>query len=103
MSVSVTAPQHLVKQPWEVRRYTMTFENLMASTETISTISSITSETRGRGTSDLSITNSGIDDQLIYMTIASGTHAWVYVVEVRITTSSGQLLEGDGTLKVEDR
>jgi len=103
MSISVTAPTSITKQPSETRRYSMSFTNLMATSETISNLRSVTSELRGGGTSDLGIAGTGISGQTIYMNVSSGTHAQVYAIEVQITTSSGQLLEGDGILKVEDR
>ena len=103
MSISVAAPTFLIKQPSETRAYSMDFSNLMASAETITNINSVGSELRGRGVSDLTITGTGITGQTIKMNIAGGTHAKVYVIETLITTSSGQILEGDGMLKVEDR
>jgi len=101
-SYSVVAPQILTKQPWEKRYYSMDFENLMVSGETIST-KVVTSEVLGGGTTDLSITSDIISGQTVEMWIESGTHAKRYRVEVRVTTSLGQKLEGDGILKVRDR
>ena len=103
--VSVTAPAFLTKQPGETRKYSMDFANLMATPETITSINSVNSELRGRGSSDLTITSTGtgVGGQTVTMNIAGGTHAKVYIIEALITTNSGQILEGDGTLKVEDR
>ena len=100
---SVTAPQHLIKQPSETRTYTMDFANLMSTGETISSIDSVTSELRGGGSSNLTLSNETISSQTVTLDISGGTHCKVYVVEVQITTSNGQKLEGDGTLRISDR
>ncbi len=97
-----TAPQHLRKQPFESRVYTMDFGNLMSTGETISTVA-VTSELRGGGSSTLSISSETISVQTILMTIGAGTNGKTYRVEVRVTTSGPQSLEGDGILRVSDK
>jgi hypothetical protein len=100
----VTAIQILMKQPAEVRKYSMDFSNLMAADETISGITSVTSARRGGdGDNDLVITDENIVDQTVEMWIAGGTDRQAYIIEVIITTSAGQTLEGDGTLQIKDR
>lgn len=101
--MSVTAPQLLSKQPSEKRKYSMSFANLMDSDETISSITSVTSEKRGEGSSDLVITNTAINGQTIEMWIEGGTNRKTYRIEVKISTSGGQELEGDGMLKVKEK
>ena len=101
--MSVTAAQHLEKQPSEVRTYTMNFGNLMATGETISTIASVTSELRGGGSSNLVLASETISGQTVTLVISGGTHGRTYRVEIKITTSNGQTLEGDGILKVLDK
>lgn len=98
-----TAPQYLVKAPSERRYYTMNFANLMSTSETISTIRSITSEKRGGGISELTISDSGIVGQTVGMWIESGSNFQTYRVEVEISTSLGQILQGDGLLRVTDK
>ena len=104
MPSEVIATQILVKQPSEVRSYSMDFSNLMITDETITSIVSVTSARRGgSGDTDLVITDEAISGQTITMTIAGGLDRQAYIIEVIINTSSGQTLEGDGVLQVKDR
>ena len=96
------APQNLTKQASEVRTYSMDFSNLMASAETIASITSVTSELRGGGTSDLTLASETISGQTITVIISNGTKAHTYRVEIIIVTSSGAVLEGDGLLKISN-
>ena len=101
--MGVTAPQHLLKQPSETRTYAMDFANLMSASEFISTVSIVGSGTRCEDTSSLTITDiatSGL--QAMKMTIAGGTNAQAYRIEVKVTTSNSQILEGDGILQIKD-
>lgn len=101
----VSAPQTLFKKSTETRLYIMDFSNLMVSGETIESSSpapAVTSERMGGGTSTLSITSVGISGQAVTMTIASGTNGARYQVNTLISTSSGQILDGDGVLVVRD-
>ena len=99
----VTAPTILYKQPSETRKYSMDFSALMSEDETISAITSIVSELRGGGTSDLSIEYEEIEGQTITMWISGGLHKQCYRVTVIITTSGSQILEGDGLLQLTNR
>lgn len=101
--MSLSAKQIVKKQPSETINVSMDFSNQLASDETISSIVQVTSELRGEGTSDLTITNEAVSGQTVTMTIAGGTNRKVYRVEVQITTSASQTLEGDGQLKVEEK
>ena len=101
--MAVTAPQVLEKQPSEKRQFTVNLANLMVTGETIASITSVTSELIGGGTTDLVITGSAISGQTVIMWIASGTHNNRYRIEVIVVTSTGAIIEGDGILKVSDR
>lgn len=101
--MAVTAPEKLEKQPSETRTYTMDFSGLMTSLETISSITTVTSELRGGGTSDLTIASENISAQTVTMSISGGTSGYVYRVEVIIVTSTSQIIEGDGMLFVTDK
>ena len=96
------APNNLCQQASEVRQYTMDFSNLMASDETISSITSASSELRGTGTTDLTISSETISGQTVTMWIEGGTKAQSYRIEVIIVTSGSQTLEGDGLLKISN-
>ena len=99
----VIATEILVKYPIEKRNFSMDFSSLMSSTETISSITSVTSEKIGGESSDLTITDEFIDGQTVTCWIEGGTKAISYRVKFVIVTSLGQILEGDGTLKVTNR
>ena len=94
-------PQNLVKQASEIRQFSMDFSNVMDTSETIAT-KVVSSELRGMGTTDLTISSISISGQTIVMTISGGTRAQTYRVEVIITTSGGQTLEGDGLLRISN-
>ena len=102
MTCSVTAPERVVKQPSEVRQYIMQFANILASGETISTIVSVDHEIRGGGTSDLTVENQVNTTNAVSVWISEGTDNTTYRIEIKVTTSSGQTLEGDGLISVRD-
>lgn len=108
--MGVTADERLCKQPSEKRRFQMEFSSLLnlGSNEIISGINSITSANIGGTGTDLTITNTGIIDgarasSRVSMWIESGTTGKTYRIETLVTTTSGQILEGDGILNVTDR
>lgn len=98
---SVTAPENLVKQPSEVRQYTMDFANLLATGETI-TVDSVSHELRGGGISDLTVYNEAVSGSTVVFWVSGGTDNQTYRIEIIVTTSLGQTLEGDGLLSVRD-
>lgn len=97
-----TSSNNLVKQVQETRTYSMDFANLMASDETITSIDSVASELRGGDSSDLVLTGETIVGQTITVIIASGTRSHTYRVEITISTSGGQVLQGDGLLRISN-
>lgn len=100
----MTASERLCKQPSETRKLIMDFTSVLATGETISGINSINHEMVGGNTSDLSITSSGLEtSKKVNMWIAGGTNRQSYRIEVLITTTSAQVLEGDGILFVSDQ
>ena len=100
---SVTAPQVLTKQPGELRRFSMEFANLLATSETISS-PTITSAPEGNDTNPgLTIGTASVSGSQILFDISVGTHPIRYRVEVTVTTSGGATLVGDGILKVVDK
>ena len=98
----------LCKQPAEVRKFQMEFYNALAANETLSNISSVTYETLDGVSSGLSITQTGIangigTNSLVEMVISNGSDGETYRIEVLVTTSQSQTLEGDGILFVTDK
>lgn len=108
--MGVTATERLCKQPAESRKYGVEFNSLLATSETISSITSITSEKIGGGTTDLAISNSGIEtsptsgkNSLVTFWIGEGTTRQTYKIETLVASSDGAILEGDVILFVSDR
>ncbi len=96
----VTSKNNLCKQASEVLTYTMDFSNLMVTGETISTISSVTSELRGGGGSDLGLSSETIVGQTVTVIISGGTRNQTYRIEIIIISSGLSTIEGDGLLKI---
>lgn len=108
--MGILSNQRLVKQPSETRKFGMEFDNLLSTSETITTITSVFAEKIDGSTSDLAITSSGIEssavsskNSLVTFWIAGGTTGNTYKLEVLAVTSSSAILEGDGILYVTDR
>lgn len=99
---NVTAPEHLIKQPAEKRKFSIDFTNILGGAA-ISGTPTFSSTTIGGETSDLSleyISTSGNDT--VFFFAESGTHAVRYRGEVTIETDDGQRLVGDFILRVTD-
>jgi hypothetical protein len=108
--MGILSNQRLVKQPTETRKFGMEFNNLLGTSETVSSITSIVSEKIDGSTTDLTITSSGIEtstvsskNSLVTLWVAGGTTGNTYKIEVLVATSSSSILEGDGILFVTDR
>ena len=98
----------LCKQPAEIRKFQMEFFNALDSSETINRISSVNYETLDGVSAGLSISQTGIatgvgPDSLVEMVISNGSDGETYRIEVLVTTSTSQTLEGDGILFVSDK
>jgi hypothetical protein len=103
---NVTAPQRLLKQPAEVRKYSMDFSNLLSTSETILTSGvypKIGSELINGGSSDLTITSKQVEGQTVSFFCSGGSDGKSYRIEVTIFTNADQIFEGDGILRVTDR
>ena len=100
---NITAKQRLCKQPAEKRKFSMEFAQLLADSEVITSIASVTSETINGGSSDLTITGTTINGSKIEMFIEDGTSGQTYRVEITVNTNGSQILQGDGILYVSDR
>jgi hypothetical protein len=80
---NITAKQRLCKQPAEKRKFSMDFAQLLADSEVITSIASVTSETINGGSSDLTITGTTINGSKIEMFIEDGTSGQTYRVRFR--------------------
>lgn len=98
----------LCKQPAEIRKFQMEFFNALDTNETLSSIDSVDYETLDGVSSGLLITSTAINsgagpNSLVEMVIANGVDGETYRIEVLVTTSQSQTLEGDGILFVSDK
>ena len=105
-----SASERLCKQPAENRKFSIEFNNLLATSETVTSISSISSEKIDGTTTDLTIGTTGIEssatsskNSLITFWISGGTTGNNYRIEAIVGTSESATLEGDGILYVSDR
>lgn len=102
---AITANETLCKQPYEKRQFSMDFDLLMDTDETINSSPGpqVDSEKINGDSSDLTISDVTISGHKVLFWIAGGTNNRRYRVEVQIITSGGQYLEGDGILVVKDK
>jgi hypothetical protein len=108
--MGVIANERLCKQPAEQRKFSIEFNNLLATSEIISSISSVSSEKIDGTASDLTIATSGIEtsassgkNSMITFWVSGGTTGNTYKIEAVVATSDSATLEGDGILFVTDR
>ena len=108
--MGVIANQRLCKQPSEERKFSIEFNNLLETSETLSSISSVASEKIDGSTSDLTIATTGIEtssvsskNSAITFWVSGGTTGNTYKIEAIVNTSDSAKLEGDGILFVTDR
>ena len=108
--MGVIANERLCKQPAEQRKFYIEFNNLLATSEIISSISSVASEKIDGSTTDLTIATTGIEtspssskNSMITFWVAGGTTGNTYKLEAVVVTSDSAILEGDGILFVTDR
>ena len=107
----VTSETEVFKQPGESKLYSMDFTDLLGTSETISSVTSVTEE----GTTDLTIANKvvitsetvvdgvtiGVNKGISFR-VSGGIHGRNYRIEAIVVTSAANTLEGDGILKVRD-
>jgi|TARA_A100001391_G_C4972684_1_gene253110 non-ribosomal peptide synthetase component E (peptide arylation enzyme) len=108
--MGVIANERLCKQPSEQRKFSIEFNNLLATSETISSITSVSSEKIDGSVSDLTIATTGIEtspstskNSMITFWVSGGTTGNTYKIEAIVGTSDSATLEGDGILFVTDR
>ena len=92
----------IIKQPSEVRQLTMNFASILSDGETISSIVSVTHEKTGGETSDLTVYNEVKTDTVVAFWVSGGTNFVTYLVEITVTTSIGQTLQGDGLISIRN-
>jgi hypothetical protein len=95
MSCTNIATETLCKKSSELRHYSMDFSKLMATAETISGTPTVEDET-----DDLTISSISTSGQTVLAWITDGTRGKTYTVVFTINTSGGQVLVGEGRLRI---
>lgn len=88
----------LIKQPSENRLYTMEFSGNMAESETITGVNSVTVTPAGLTLSG----SASFSGTQVTQRILGGVDGVLYKVTFIVTTSAGNILEGEGFLRVQD-
>lgn len=101
-SNEIYAPQLVTKQSGEKRKLLMDFTNWIDTGVTISS-TTLESEKNSGEESDLIITDSTISGKKVIFNIRGGTHAQNYKIKITVNLSDGQILIGNGMLRVLDR
>jgi hypothetical protein len=108
--MGVIANERLCKQPAEQRKFSIEFNNLLATSETVTSITSISSEKIDGTVTDLTIATTGIEtsatsskNSMVTFWVSGGTTGNTYKIEAIVGTSDSATLEGDGILFVTDR
>lgn len=90
----------VTKQPSESRLYSMDFSALLASGETLSTVTSVS--TTLVTVPALTIGAGSVSGVLCQFRVSVGKTGNRYKVTAVVTTSAGNTLEGEGYVNVED-
>lgn len=90
----------VIKQPGESRLYPMEFAALLVEGETISGIDSITKDKTT--TPDLVIAEQAYSGSIVQFRVSGGVDGTKYKITVRVDTTAGNLIEGEGIIQCED-
>jgi hypothetical protein len=89
----------LTKQPGESRKFRFDFSNKLRSEGLASVVGvSITSQNLVVGSGAVASSSETASGRFVNMTLTGGTDNENYKISVVVTTTSGQVLEGDGIL-----
>ena len=103
--MGIMALEKIEQQTTESILLSMDFDNILGSSETISSVTSVTSEIIGSTTaSDLTIGTASIssDGKSVNFRCSGGTENKLYLIEVLVVTSAGNTYEGDGQIRLVD-
>ena len=98
--MGVIANERLCKQPSEERKFSIEFNNLLATAETVTSISSISSEKIDGTVTDLTIATTGIEtssvsskNSVITFWVSGGATGNTYKIEAIVGTAMWLMLE----------
>lgn len=94
---AVTAPQRLIKQPAEVLKMAVDYVNLLASSESLSSVSSVSADS-----TTITVGAGAISGTQVQFVVSGGTDGRTYRIEVITVTSTSNTREIDGLLTVVD-
>lgn len=94
------APGVHKKTPDEIRAFNLTFEDALVTGESLLTVedTSITVD----GTAGLVIDSAVVDGSIANVVVSAGVAGSFYYVRVRVSTNTGQILEGVVTVSVQE-
>ncbi len=91
------ADEILTKQPSESRLYDIDFAPLLATSDTVSAVSSVIESPSG-----LTIGAASISSPLIQFRVSGGADGVLYQITAKVTTTGGDTLETEARLRVEE-
>ena len=96
--------QTLVKQSYEERIFQFDFSGKMEAGATLSSVVSCTSANQGfvSGSGDITIAAPSVSGVFLQALFSGGTSGELYKVTAKAIDSTGQKLEADGYLRVQD-
>lgn len=92
------ADEILSKQPGESRLYDIDFAPLLATADTIASVTSVSTAQSG-----LTIGSPAFTSPKVQVRISSGTDKTLYKITAIVVTTNGDTLETDVFLRVEER
>ncbi len=88
----------LIKQPSESRVYAIDFQKLLASGDSVKTISSLTTSPAAQ----LTLSSQRIVTPKVLVRVQDGVAGTLYAITCIVTTTLGDTLEGEGELEVKN-
>lgn len=88
----------LIKQPGESRVYAVNFRNLLAAGDSIDDVTSVTASPAA----ELTVGTPVIASPRVKFRVEDGSAGTHYKITVTVTTTNGDILEGEGDLEVTD-
>lgn len=95
----ITATPRWVKAPAEVRNYTMDFANDLDAGETISSVDSVTA-LRQKGAGSIVIGAPALNGAQVQVSVSGGTDGDEYLLLFKVNTSTGELKQNNGPLRI---
>ncbi|RDH86372.1 MAG: hypothetical protein DIZ78_09385 [endosymbiont of Escarpia spicata] len=92
----------LTKQPYEERVLEIDLVDVLASGDTVASVTSLAAAVVSPGTGTVTITSPVASGTKVQGKFADGTDDENYRIKLRVVTTNGDLIEGDAMLYVRD-